>query len=111
MNYKQKLGYVALGGVLMLIGVIVASVVTPILMAQKEVFGEITCTGLRVVNQDGKEVIRLRISESDSGFVEVLNNAETPAVYLMGDSDGGSVRVFNKSGVSVVRLDGLQNPI
>ncbi len=35
MNYKQKSGYIALGGVLMLIGIVAATTLTPNLLAQK----------------------------------------------------------------------------
>ena len=57
MKYREKLGYIALGGLLMLVGMLAASL-TP-LTAQRESVGEITCTGLRVVNSEGREKVWL----------------------------------------------------
>lgn len=61
---KTKFGYMALGAVLgiggMLIGMSLSSVT-----AQNDRFGEITCTGLKVVNPDGTEAVEL-----DSHFIK-----------------------------------------
>ena len=49
MNFRQKLAYTALGGGLMLVGMLFSSI-SP-LTAQKDVFGEITCSNLTVVDK------------------------------------------------------------
>ena len=53
---KQKLAYIALGGVLMLIGMIVSSCVLmpSVAQRQREKFGDIECTSLTVVDEDRK---------------------------------------------------------
>ena len=55
-KYREKLGYIALGGVLMLIGMLAAGLFSP-LGAQNEVrdaeFGTIICRELNVVEANG----------------------------------------------------------
>lgn len=53
MKFSHKFGYIALGGLLMLIGMIASSVFMPNLFAEKDKFGEIECTALTVVDADG----------------------------------------------------------
>ena len=68
MIFRQKLTYTALGGVLVLVGMLFSSI-SP-LTAQRNVFGETTIVGqLTVVDKDGKE--RVRLSAEDGGNVFV----------------------------------------
>ena len=60
MNHKQKLGYILLGAGIMAVGTIIGQVITPNIEAQNNgMFGEIQCTGLSVVDENGKMVIGL----------------------------------------------------
>ena len=60
MNHKQKLGYIVLGAIIMLVGIGVGAIVSPPLIAQRDgVFGEIQCTRLTVVDNKGKNVVVL----------------------------------------------------
>ena len=61
MKRTYKLSYIALGGVLMLIGMMTATVITPNLVAQRngDTFGKITCTELEIVDENGQTGIRL----------------------------------------------------
>ena len=70
MNFRQKLVYTALGGGLMLIGMLLTTI-TP-LTAQKDVFGDITCSSLTVVDKEGNAVIDLKSNEN-GGVVEVYD--------------------------------------
>ena len=67
MKYREKLGYMALGGLLMLVGMLAANL-TP-LTAQRDSFGEITCTGLRVVDSEGRDGVVL---DAATGVAECL---------------------------------------
>ena len=48
MKLSNKLSYIALGGLLMLIGMLASSVFMPSLFAQRDKFGDIECTSLKV---------------------------------------------------------------
>ena len=50
MKLRNKLSYITLGGLLMLIGMLASSVFMPSLFAQRDKFGEIECTSLTVVD-------------------------------------------------------------
>ena len=62
MRAKERLCWAATGGVLL--GIIIGLCISP-LTAQDGNFGEITCTGLKVVNPDGTEAVEL-----DSHFIK-----------------------------------------
>ena len=54
-----------LGAVIMLIGLAVGAIVSPPLVAQRNgVFDKITCRGLQVVDENGKQAIVLTSAES-----------------------------------------------
>ena len=94
MRYKEKVGYIALGGLLMLLGMLVSRL-TP-LGAQSGVdsnFGEITCTGLKVVDAQG----RLRVWLSPGSFMG-------GNVFVYGDCDDGE---FVGAGLAVGTHGGL----
>ena len=66
MNTKQKFSYMLFGAVIGIAGLAVGLCVSP-LTAQKEVFGEITCTKLTVVSPDGRKTIVLTVDEDGGG--------------------------------------------
>ena len=66
MNYKQKLGYMALGAGILAIGIIIGQVITPDIEAQSNgVFDNITCRNLTVVDEKGTR----RIALSGHGYL------------------------------------------
>ena len=78
MKFAHKFGYIALGGALMLIGMIASSIFMPSLIAQRDKFGEIECTGLVVVGPDGNETIRLGNSPEQrdaSGYIAIFDRS------------------------------------
>lgn len=54
MKYREKLGYIALGGLLMLVGMIAANLTPLSAHLQADKFGLIQCTELQVVNSEGR---------------------------------------------------------
>ena len=92
MKYRERLGYIALGGFLMLVGML-AGAFSPLGSHDEKAdlnVGEITCTGLSVVDEDGLRVlIRNRVA--------VLG--KTGGMASMGidhDGYGGEVRLYGK---------------
>ena len=76
MQLRNKLSYIALGGLLMLIGMLTSSVFMPNLFAQRDTFGEIECTSLRVVDANGKTRVWLSAEE----FIEIDYEDESSIV-------------------------------
>ena len=105
MNHKQKCFYTALGAVIMLIGLGVGALVCPPLIAQRQdVFGEIQCTGLTVVDILGEPAIVLRTDENLGNGVVIHNKAGTPALLFVANEAGNSVAVTDKLGEPAVLL-------
>ena len=100
MRYREKLGYIALGGLLMLVGMLAASL-TPI-GAQSGVdsnFGEITCTGLKVVDSEGRLRVWLSPGSFMGGNVFVYGQegeAEFVGAGLAVGTHGGLMSVYGK---------------
>ena len=60
MNHKQKLAYMALGALILALGITIGQVITPTIEAQNNgVFDDITCRSLRVVDEKGEATIYL----------------------------------------------------
>ena len=103
----MKRTYIALGGVLMLIGMMTATIITPNLVAQKnaDTFGNITCTELEIVDENGQTGIRLYTRKHiPRGIVWVYDESGTQAIGLGVTNDGGAIDVCDKSGEIAVRL-------
>ena len=90
MQLRNKLSYIALGGLLMLIGMLASSVFMSSLFAQRDKFGEIECTKLTVV---------------DGGQVVVFGKDGKPGALLGVDEYGGGLNVFGKDGKSGAMLN------
>ena len=70
MNYKQKLGYMALGAGILALGIIIGQWGTPDIEAQSDgEFDKIICRELQVVDQDGKKTIVLQSNEDDNQVI------------------------------------------
>ena len=97
MRYGEKLGYIVLGAILMLVGMLTAGLFSP-LGAQNEVVdlnvGEITCTGLKVVDERGNAGIILG-SRAGRGMISVLDKGEVGRVEISASQRyGGRVDVY-----------------
>ena len=74
MNYKQKLGYMALGAGILAVGIIIGQIITPDIEAQSNgVFDEITCRSLKVVDENGKTAIELSAGGEFDNRVTLYN--------------------------------------
>ena len=85
MKRRNNLSYMAFGGLLMLIGMLASSVFMPNLFAQKDKFGDIECTSLRIVDAGGNWKASLGVDEH-GGYMRVY------------DSIGNRVLNFNGHG-------------
>lgn len=102
----HKLRYMALGGLLMFIGMLTASVLMPSLVAQRDKFGAIECTSLRVIDEAGNSriILTTNIFEStadDNIKVRVVgNDLGGGAVVAIGGTFAG------KDSLASLRVDG-----
>ena len=97
MNTREKFRYMAFGGALVFLGM-VGAMMSP-LTAEKDKFGEIECSKLRVVDADGKTRVYLTTDEY-GGLVYALGKDGKPAVALDITEHGGRVKAFGKDGKS-----------
>ena len=86
MNTKQKLAYIAIGGVLVATGMIISP-----LNAQKDKFGAIECTRLTVVDDDGTP--RVMLMADISFFTDYVQSGEEVKVVIYASDSGGHVVV------------------
>ena len=112
MKYREKLGYIALGGALMLVGILAVGLYSP-LGAQSKIqmdghFGTIFCTHLKVIDTGGKAMVDLGVDE-DGGFVTVRGKDGGGSVGMTIDEDGGLVVVGGKDGVKAAQMAILGN--
>ena len=94
MNTKERL-YAAIGGC---VGAVLTRVVCSFLplgaQSQGDRFGEITCTGLKVVGPDGSLQVRL------GG--DLLNDGDNASVFISDLGYGGAIMCFGKDASSVM---------
>lgn len=102
MNYKQKFGYTALGAAIILVGMVVGSIVSPPIAAQhNEVFNEIKCRQLTVVDEAGNREIILK-----QRSVVLLDKAGQPAIGLSFTDEGNSISIFKDGHVAIGLMTG-----
>ena len=117
MNLKEKLAYTALGGILVVIGMILASILGEVGVAQNDTsilddttimeFDEIKCRRLSIVDNKGKTHAVLektfeRMSDT-ADVVQIYNNHRRIVCSVGFDPQGNGVwRVNNRSGKRVI---------
>ena len=105
MNHKQKYFYTSLGAVIMLVGILVGSIVSPPLIAQRmDMPGDLKCTSLTVVDRSGAPAIVLRADEALGTGIIIHNKEGTPAMLFVANEVGNSVAVADRSGEPAVLL-------
>jgi hypothetical protein len=97
MSFQHKLGYIALGGVIAIVGMVVGSVLTPQLVAQHETVSNVTCRELTIVDGAGNPIVRLG-DGANGGSVEVMHKEGTTVINLGVMDSGGAVGVANIEG-------------
>ena len=106
MKYREKLGYIVLGGVLMLVGMLAAGLFSPLgaESRSKGNFDEISSRKIRIVDSDGKVRVAL-VAVENVGLVSVYNgDGEVMAMMSATDEFGGDIRVIGKDGKSEARM-------
>ena len=94
MNYKQKLGYIALGAGILALGIIIGQFVTPDIEAQSNgVFDKITCREIEVISKDGETTIL--VGDGDIGFFHKDGGKAFMGVNEYGN---GAVSTWDKNG-------------
>lgn len=88
MKYREKLGYIALGGVLMLVGMLTASWCLPLGAQNEAIIEEIICKRIRVVNEYGTTGIVLDTTER-GGLIDLRGERGKGA--FMGVSENGGI--------------------
>ena len=107
MNYKQKLGYMALGAGILAVGIIIGQFVTPDIEAQNNgVFDKITCRELEVIDKNGKAAVVL--AAVGRPVVALYRNGKT-AVTLGANPFRNYVRVYGKNEKTAVVLATHEN--
>ncbi len=101
MKYREKLGYVAFGGSLMLIGMLSAGLFSP-LGAQSESddnFGKITCTELEI-RKDGELAMSLEATKHGGTIALCRKGNSLGGVYIGNEEYGATVSVYGRNGPS-----------
>ena len=101
MQAKQRFFFMVTGAVLGVTILLIGMAVSPT-AAQRDTFGEITCTGLTVVNPDGTMAVWLR-SDKYGGGVSVASKDGMPRASMDVTERGGTVLVSGK-GVSLAGM-------
>ena len=101
MNFKQKFAFAALGSIFTIVGMLFSPF-------QKNRFGEIECTKLRIVNEDGKNRVVLATRETGGGRVSVYDEDGKKAISLGVLESGGYVGIFHRDKL-LARLSVLEN--
>lgn len=83
MNYKQKLGYMALGAGILVVGIMIGHLVTPDIEAQSNgVFDEINCRKLTATDNEGHAAIGL-VGDTFVNSVYILDRSGNEAISLL----------------------------
>ena len=101
MHTKQKFFFMVTGAVLGVTILFIGMAVSPT-TAQRDAFGEITCTSLTVVDQDGNERVRLNAHTNGGGTISVLHKVgmcviKGNTVGLLAKPDGMRGKTDNAS--------------
>ncbi len=116
MNFKQKLGYMAIGSLFTLVGYLLATLGAGGFNPQnataqdnmKQVIDEIITRKLKVVNSEGKTIAILGEDESGNGTLVIFNKASGSRVECEFDKNGdGRMFITNKSDKVVAALGAL----
>ena len=124
MNTRAKFSYMAFGGALVFLGML-GAMMSP-LTAEKDKFGEIECTKLTIVNEEGQTLVGLGaidqggvirlfakggrpvasidVNKHGGGMVSVYGEGNYGAA-LLADETGGIVSVVGKDGKAGLTLD------
>ena len=96
-DLKVKLVYMGFGGMIAIIGMLFAIGMLSSVTAQRDKFGEIECTKLRVVDTDGNSVVSVE-GDRFSGGVKVFDKDGALKALLSGSElTGGGLGIYGKN--------------
>ena len=102
MNYRQKLGYTALGAMIMLAGLTIGVIVSPPLIAQRNgIFDEIECSKLTVAGPQGKIAMHVSTDPTEGTDLQLYDPAGTPRVVVRASTDGSFMQINPPSDPSI----------
>ena len=90
-------GYIALGGVLMLIGMIAFR----FFFFQHLTFNTIECQGLRIVDEDGKGRMVFGVAE-DGAVFGIYDTNNEPVIGFVDDEGAGRISLYNNDEIVMV---------
>ena len=104
MNHKQKLGYMALGAVILAVGITIGQFVTPNIEAQSNgVFDTITCRELRFVGENGTSGVGVFINQKSAflgditcRYIRVVNDNYDDGITLWTADHASAITIRNK---------------
>lgn len=104
MNYKQKLGDMALGAGVLAMGIIIGQWVTSDIEAQSDgIFDEVVCKGLTIVDKANRPWIMLYYDEvKERANIAIFDKKENLAAFLTGTEHGSVFDLNFLSGESGV---------
>lgn len=98
MNHKQKLGYMALGALILAIGITIGQFITPNIEAQQNgFFDQITCRQLTIVDENGKKVIGLGSSNEFGNGIGIYDQNGKASFDFNAHTASNELIVRNKS--------------
>ena len=115
MNYKQKLGYMALGAGILALGITIGQFITPDIEAQNNgVFDEIACRSLKVVNEFGMTGIELNAMKGGNRVIiyDLLANRAVGIASAFNSNSNyneNGIIVYNKGNTPAISLDAGKN--
>ena len=105
MNHRQKLGYTALGALIMLIGLAIGSIVAPPLTAQSDgVFDEILCRKLTVVDSDSIAAVNITSTDGVNAITIYDPIRKNHNMRLSTDLRGAHIDLHDHSAITAVGL-------
>ena len=102
MQAKQKFFYMVTGAVLGVTILLIGMAVSPT-TAQRDKFGEITCTGLTVLNPNGTSAVIVGVDD-DGGLVGVYGKGRESYAAMHIQEHGGIVGLYNEYGESYAAM-------
>ena len=105
-SWKVKLVYIGFGTVFGCLCTIIGMLASPV-TAQRDKFGEIECTSLRVVDEDGVPRVEIAVSGGDCGVIVIDKDGVPKADLSVDEHHGGYVGVYDKTGKSAALRVGI----
>lgn len=102
MTHCQKLAYIALGGLLMLVGMITTAAFMPSLVAQSEdatgVFKTVICNELLVGRHKGSSILVFIDKDTDEPRIRFVDKNRKTLALIESDELGGSLILYARTG-------------